>query len=208
MNNINELVKKTIKNLKLNNMNGLFIDKVEDVIPLLNELIEDDSTVGTGDSITLEQLGIFDYLRKRDITFFDKHDESLSKEEKRKIYLSNFDADYFITGTNAVLSNGSIFNIDGNGSRVAPMIYGPKQVIVIVGINKIVESFDDAIQRTRQIAAPMDAIRLNKRTPCIKLNRCVDCRNKDRICNDFVLIAHQFDEKRITVIIVNNTLGY
>ncbi|MNM69788.1 hypothetical protein D3C81_814020 [compost metagenome] len=88
------------------------------------------------------------------------------------------------------------------------MLYGPKQVIIVVGINKIVENLDSAIKRTRQIAAPLDAKRLGKSTPCTKLDRCIDCNHKERICNDFVLITGQFIKNRIKVIVINESLGY
>lgn len=104
--------------------------------------------------------------------------------------------------------DGKLFNIDGNGSRVAPMIYEPRQVIVVVGMNKLVDTVEDAVRRTRQVAAPLDAKRLKKNTPCIKLGRCIDCKHEQRICNDFVLIARQFSKDRIKVIFINGDYGY
>ena len=103
---------------------------------------------------------------------------------------------------------GELFNIDGNGSRVAPIIYGPRQVLAVVGTNKIVETVDDAIIRTRQIAAPMDALRLGKETPCTKLDKCIDCHHSQRICNDFVLITGQFEKQRIKVIFIEGNYGF
>jgi hypothetical protein len=140
--------------------------------------------------------------------FYDKYQPGLSAAQKRAIYLKNFEADSFITGVNAITMDGKLFNIDGNGSRVAPMLYGPRQVIVIAGINKLTGRVDEAITRARQIAAPMDAQRLNKKTPCTKLQRCVDCHHPQRICNDFVLICGQFVQDRIKVILVNGKYGY
>lgn len=104
--------------------------------------------------------------------------------------------------------DGKLLNIDGNGSRVAPMLYGPRQVIVVAGINKLVESAESALIRARQISAPLDAKRLHKDTPCVKLGKCVDCSHPQRICNDFVLIAGQFVKDRIKVILVNGEYGY
>ena len=104
--------------------------------------------------------------------------------------------------------DGKLFNIDGNGSRVAPMLYGPDQVLVVVGTNKLVKDTEEAIKRTRQIAATLDAKRLNKGTPCTTLDRCIDCSHKNRICNDFVLITGQFTEERIKVIFVEGEYGY
>jgi len=101
-----------------------------------------------------------------------------------------------------------LFIIDGNGSRAAPIIYGPKQVIAVVSTNKIVQSVDDAIARTRQVSAPLDAKRLGKETPCTKLDRCIDCHHAQRICNNFVLITGQFEKERIKVIIIEGNYGF
>uniref|UniRef100_UPI0006CFD28D LUD domain-containing protein n=1 Tax=Clostridium sp. NkU-1 TaxID=1095009 RepID=UPI0006CFD28D len=197
-----------IKHLQRNNMAGYLVQDKNELLELLRKLIADGTTVGCGDSVTLEQTGVFEDLRNRDVDFPDKFDPSLTREEKRKIYLRNFSADTFITGANAITMDGKIFNIDGNGSRVAPMLYGPEQVIVVAGANKITKDVEAAIKRTRQIAAPLDAKRLNKSTPCTSLGRCIDCGHRERICNDFVLIAGQFVKDRIKVIIVDEELGY
>lgn len=197
-----------IKNLQRNNMAGFLVQDKKELLDLLRKLIADGTAVGCGDSVTLEQMGVFEDLRKRDVVFLDKFDSAFTREEKREIYLKNFSADTFLTGANAVTMDGKIFNIDGNGSRVAPMLYGPKQVIVVAGVNKITEDVESAVKRARQIAAPLDAKRLNKATPCASLGRCIDCRHKERICNDFVLIAGQFIKDRIKVILVNEELGY
>jgi len=189
-------------------MAAYFVENKTELRKLLSMLIVKGETVGCGDSVTLEETGVFDFLRNGDYIFHDKHKPDLSREEKRKLYIKNFDADTFITGTNAVTVDGKLFNIDGNGSRVAPMIYGPSQVIVVIGVNKITDSVDSAIERTRQIAAPLDAKRLGKSTPCVELGKCVDCAHEQRISNDFVLITGQFVRDRIKVIIVGKKLGY
>lgn len=205
---MDERIKEAINNLQRNNMAGFYIESRQELRSLLSSLLAEGEKIGCGDSITLEETGVFEYLRNGKYIFYDKHQQSLTSEDKRKLYLNNFDADTFITGTNAVTMDGKLFNIDGNGSRVAPMIYGPRQVIVVVGINKLVDTVEDAIQRTRQIAAPLDAKRLNKNTPCVKLGRCIDCKHEQRICNDFVLIARQFSKDRIKVIFINGDYGY
>lgn len=205
---MNSNIEKVILNLKKNNMAGYYVNNRVELLKLLPSLITEGSTVGCGDSVTLDETGVFDFLRKGNYIFLDKFDPSLTREDKRQIYLKNFAADTFITGTNAVTLDGKLFNIDGNGSRVAPILYGPNQVIVVVGINKITDNVDAAIERTRQLAAPLDAKRLCKSTPCTKLNRCIDCKHEQRICNDFVLINGQFIKDRIKVIIINEILGY
>jgi L-lactate utilization protein LutB len=205
---MNDLVQSTIHNLNRNNMAGYHVHSVAQLHEIIKSLIQRGETVGCGDSLTLEQTGIFDFMRCQDYKFLDKHRHGLSYEEKREIYLQNFRADTFLTGINAVTTDGSLFNIDGNGSRVAPILYGPKQVIAVVGTNKIVNSVDEAILRTRQIAAPLDAKRLGKDTPCAKLNKCIDCHHAQRICNDFVLITGQFEKDRIKVILIEGNYGF
>lgn len=203
-----QLISTLINNLNTRNMKGFFVNTQEELLQLLNELIPSGSVVGCGDSVTLEETGVISFLREGDFQFNDKFATNLSKEGKRDLYRNNFSADTFITGTNAITADGQIFNIDGNGSRVAPMLYGPNQVIIVVGINKITEDLNAAIKRARQIAAPLDARRLGKSTPCTSLERCIDCKHKERICNDFVLITGQFIKDRIKVIILDETIGY
>ena len=205
---MNEETQKLIKGLQKRNMAGYSVGDKAELIELIKELIPIGSTVGCGDSVTLEQTGVFDLLRNGDYVFYDKHKPGLTKDEKREIYIKNFSAGTFITGTNAVTQDGKLYNIDGNGSRVAPMIYGPEQVIVVVGKNKIVKNEKSATKRARETAAPLDAKRLNKGTPCAKKGKCVDCSHKQRICNDFVLITGQFAKDRIKVIVVDKKLGY
>ena len=205
---MDERIRKAILNLQKYNIAGLYVENKQELLFLLSTLLIQGERIGCGDSVTLEETGVFEYLRNGRYTFYDKQQKGLTSEEKRKIYLKNFDADTFITGTNAVTMDGKLFNIDGNGSRVAPMIYGPRQVIVVVGTNKLVDTVEDAVRRTRQIAAPLDAKRLNKNTPCVKLGRCIDCKHEERICNDFVLISRQFLKDRIKVIFINGDYGY
>lgn len=205
---IDKRVDRTIESLKKKNMFGMYIEDKNLLFPLLDDLIPNDTIVGVGDSMTLFELGVIDYIRKKDVKFLDKYSDNLKSKDKKEIYRANFSADTFLTGTNAVTEKGELFNIDGNGSRVAPMMYGPDQVIVVVGTNKIVKDLEEAEKRVRQIAAPIDAKRLNKNTPCTKIGFCVDCNHEERICNDFVVITGQFQKDRIKVLIVNDSLGY
>lgn len=205
---IEKQVERTIKNLNSRNMEGYYVNNREQLFQKLKEFIAEGSTVGVGDSMTLFETNIIDFLRDGSFNFLDKYEEKLTKDEKREIYIKNFSADTFICSTNAITESGELYNIDGNGSRVAPMIYGPKQVIIITGINKIVKNLEEAEIRVRQYAAPVDAKRLNKDTPCTKLGYCIDCKSSNRICNDFVIIKGQFIKGRIKVVIVGEVLGY
>lgn len=205
---VEKKVERTIKNINSGNMEGHYIKNREQIIEKLKDLITEGSTVGVGDSMTLFETGVIDFLRSGKFNFLDKYKKGLGSDDKRELYIKNFSADTFICSTNAITENGELYNIDGNGSRVAPMIYGPKQVIIVTGINKIVKNLDEAEIRVRQYAAPIDAKRLNKDTPCTKLGYCVDCKSPSRICNDFVVIKGQFIKGRIKILIVGEELGY
>lgn len=205
---IEKQIERTIKNLNSRNMEGYYVNTREQLFQKIKEFIVEGSTIGVGDSMTLFETKIIDFLRDGSFNFLDKYEEKLTKDEKREIYIKNFSADTFISSTNAITENGELYNIDGNGSRVAPMLYGPKQVIIVAGINKIVKNLEEAEMRVRQYAAPIDAKRLNKDTPCAKLGYCIDCKSPNRICNDFVVIKGQFIKGRIKVIIVGENLGF
>ncbi|ACQ53558.1 lactate utilization protein [Clostridium botulinum] len=205
---IKKQVERTIKNLNNRNMEGYYINNIDQLLEKLKELLPEGSIVGVGDSMTLFETGVIDFLRSENFNFLDKYQDKLTNDEKKDIYIKNFSADTFICSTNAITESGELYNIDGNGSRVAPMIYGPKQVILIVGINKIVKNIEEAEIRVRSYAAPIDAKRLNKDTPCTKLGYCVDCKSPNRICNDFVVIRGQFIKGRIKVLIIGENLGY
>ncbi|WP_238881246.1 lactate utilization protein [Clostridium sp. YIM B02551] len=205
---IEKQVERTINNLNNRNMEGYFVKDRYELINKVKEFISIGSNVGVGDSLTLSETGVLDLLRNGDYNFLDKYKAGLTKADKREIYIKNFGADIFVSSTNAITENGELYNIDGNGSRVAPMLYGPNQVIIVVGINKIVKDIEAAEKRVRQYSAPIDAKRLNKDTPCTKLGYCVDCKSPNRICNDFVIIRGQFNKGRIKVIIVGERLGY
>ncbi len=205
---IDKQIEKTINALEKRNMKGIFVKDEQELLEVLKSLIQENSIVGVGDSVTLLETGVLDFLRKGNYVFLDKYREGITSEEKKQIYIQNFTADTFLCSTNALTEDGELYNIDGNGSRVAPMIYGPKQVIIVAGINKLVRNLEEAERRVRNYAAPLDAKRLNKDTPCTKLGHCVNCKSTNRICNDFVTITGQFVKNRIKVIIVAKTLGY
>ena len=124
------------------------------------------------------------------------------------MFKESFFADAYFTSSNAVTENGELYNVDGNGNRVAAMLYGPEKVIVICGVNKIVKNVEEAIKRNRECAAPINAKRLNKETPCSKVGYCMDCKSKDRICNEYTLIKRQNRKERMHIIFLNENLGY
>lgn len=201
-------INKTIENLKKNNMDAYFVPTKEDALKQVNALVHDGDTVGCGGSMTLFETGIIDYLRGGRFHFLDRYQDGLSRDEVEKIFRDSFFADDYFVSTNAVTEDGELYNVDGNGNRVAAMIYGPKNVIVIAGYNKLVKDREAAIERVRNIAAPANAARLNCATPCAKTGECMDCKGDARICCSYVFLAKQRVKGRIKVILVGEALGY
>jgi hypothetical protein len=201
-------VARTMEALKKNNMDAYHVGDQEALHKLLNELIQANETVSFGGSMTLFETKTLDWLRGKEYTLLDRYKEGLSPDDIQKIYRDTFYADTYVTSTNAVTEDGQLYNVDGNGNRVAAMIFGPKQVIVIAGTNKIVKDHDEAIERNRRIAAPANTKRLSRQTPCLKLGYCTDCNSPDRICNAFVTISKQGTKDRIKVIFVDGQYGY
>ena len=173
----------------------------------LDNLIEENQTVGVGGSMTLFETGVIDYLRKKPIRFLDRYQEGLSTDQIENIFHQSLLADVYLTSSNAIDRNGNLYNIDGRGNRVAAMIYGPKKVVVIVGMNKIFDDELSAIQHIKNMSCPANALRLHKNTPCVQVGKCVDCQSDDRICSAYVKIARQ-PLGRMTVLVINEELGY
>ena len=191
-----------------NNYVPHYIPDSKSLLTLLETLIPKDSQVAVGGSMTLFETGVIDLLRTLPVTFYDRYAEGLTPEGLREIYLKSFDTDIYFTSTNALTLDGCLFNVDGNGNRVAAMLYGPKKVFVILGINKVVADLDAAILRNKTIAAPANAHRLNRKTPCALTGICSDCKSPDRVCSDYVLMKHQAKSDRIHVFLVGEALGF
>ena len=198
----------TLENLRKNRMEGYFVKDRTELLALLEQLIPDGSRVGFGGSTTLEQLGVIQTLRDRPVSLIDLFQEGVSPAQRKSLLRECFTADCLLTSSNAITEQGELYNIDGNGNRVAAMIYGPESVIVVAGVNKIVPSLEDAQKRLEQIAAPANAIRLNKDAPCAKLGHCVHCRAPQRICSFYVLTGWQQNKGRIKVVLVDDCLGF
>ena len=201
-------INRTIEALKKNNMNGYYAKNRDEVIELIKGIVKEGSKVAVGGSETLSELGILEHLRSGRYDFLDRYKEGLTREEVTNIFKQSFLADAYLSSCNAITENGELYNVDGNGNRVAAMLYGPDKVIVICGINKIVKDVDEAIKRNREISAPMNAKRLNKKTPCTKVGYCMNCNSPERICNEYTLIKKQRSSERMYVIFLNENLGY
>jgi len=200
--------KEMIKAFERNNMTMMFVKDKKELMTYLKSILVNQKSVAVGGSMTLDQLGVIDLIRESDVNFIDRYEEGIDGEELKKRLRAGLSADIFLTSTNALTTDGCLYNIDGTGNRVAAMIYGPEEVIVIAGLNKICESETEAIERIKNIAAPANAIRLNRQTPCRYKGKCQDCLSEERICCSYVKLAYQRIPNRIKVIMIEDHLGY
>lgn len=211
-------IEKTMANLEKNNMKPYYVETKEEVAPLVKTLLNKGETVANGGSETLKECGIFeDILESGDYAFADRR--GLEGEDIRQAYIKAYASDTYFCSSNAVTENGELYNVDGNSNRVSCIVYGPKQVIIIVGKNKIVKDINEAVERVKKHAAPPNCVRLSCGTPCAKTGECISlsqddstlcdgCQSERRICCNYVVSAHQRHKDRIKVIIVNENLGY
>jgi len=201
------LAREVIESLENNNMTGLYVKTGEEARERVLSLIPPGSKVGYGGSLSLDQVGVKDVLRAGNYHLIDRHKPQLTGEQKYNLRKESLLADVFLMSTNAVTMDGKLVNIDGIGSRVAALIFGPSKVIVVAGINKVVPDVEAARRRIKDYVAPIHARHLGLPLPCAETGKCVDCRDALRFCNAVVTIEHQYEKDRITVIIVGEDLG-
>ncbi|HOK87335.1 MAG TPA: lactate utilization protein [Fervidobacterium sp.] len=194
------------KKMKMRGFEAHVIDTNEKLISKLSEVIPEDSVVTTGGSVTLTETGIIDFLKSGKFQFLDRN-AAANTEEKRMIELKAFDSEYYLCSANAITEDGRLVFLDGTGNRTAAVIYGPKNVIIVASINKIVRDIEDARDRLRYIS-PMNCRRLDLKTPCVETGECMDCSNRERICNYFVVVESSYRAPgRIKVLLTTFELG-
>lgn len=171
------------------------------------ELIPEGALIGLGGSMTIDQLGLLDELRSPRYRLIDRY-AAKDWEETMSRYREALQAELFLTGVNAITRAGELVFIDCSGNRVAASIFGPRKVLIIAGVNKVVENLDEAFARLRRIA-PLNCRRLGHKTPCAESGRCEDCMGSARMCNYTGIIHHGFKETgRIEIILVAEDLGF
>jgi L-lactate utilization protein LutB len=197
--------------LEKNNFNAFIAQTPEDARQIVLERILpglDIQSVSWGDSVTLYETGILQYFKKKSgIRFIETFSKKISREQSMARRREAILTDLFFTGTNAVIESGMLVNLDMIGNRVGGITFGPKHVVIAVGRNKIVPDLEAAMQRIKNFAAPANAIRHGKKTPCAKTSVCMDCSSPERICNIWTIHEKSHPQGRIKVILINQDLG-
>ncbi|MCR5546077.1 MAG: lactate utilization protein [Lachnospiraceae bacterium] len=188
------LAQKTIKGLESRNMKGYYAKTKEEALNIALDLIPKKSKITMGGGMSVAETGLTEALEKGDYDF----------EPRTNAY----EADVFLGSTNAMTDDGVLVNIDGNSNRVSAYAYGPKKLVLIVGMNKVCGDVDGAMKRARNVAAPINAQRFGLSTPCAKTGACSNCKSPDTICCQFLVTRYSRHEDRIHVILVNDNLGF
>ena len=201
----NELLAQTvIKGLKSRNMTGYYAASKEEAKEIALSLIPEGSSVTMGGGMSVHEIGLVDTIKKGNYNFIDRD----AYEDKRAAMLAAYDADVFLSSSNAITQDGILVNIDGNANRVSAIAQGPKKVVMIVGMNKVCDDWDGAMKRARNVAAPINTQRFGLNTPCTKTGTCMDCKSPDTICCQFLITRFSRHAGRIHVILVNDNLGF
>lgn len=202
-----KLAEKVIKSLEKRNMNGYFCKTSGEAVEKALEIIKEGSSVTWGGGMTLRDMGLSAKLHEGNYDVTDR-DLCKSPEELEAAMRKAFTLDWYISGVNGISEDGQIVNVDGKGNRVAAITFGPKQVLFVVGLNKVSKDLDSAIKRARGTAAPINNFRFDTKTPCHVDGICHDCTSVESICNYVHVIRNSNNPSKYHVILIDEFLGY
>ena len=195
-----------VKNLHSRHFDAYYCETAQQALAKALELIPEGSTGGWGGAMSAEQIGLIDALRAGNYVTFDR-DKAPTPAEREKAMKQCLMADVFVAGANALSIDGQMVSIDGNGNRVAALVYGPDSVVIVAGMNKVVDSLEDAVRRARTVAAPSNKQRFAVQTPCEVTGTCADCKSDGCICNQILITRNCKPAGRIKFVIVGEELG-
>ncbi len=198
------LAKKVIQNMQARFMDAYYCENKQEALKKALELIEEGSTVSWGGTATAKEIGLQQALKEGNYNVLDRENAKEGQDVAREAFF----ADYYIMSSNAICDDGQLINIDGNGNRCAALIFGPKNVIVIAGMNKVVQGYENALNRARTVAAPINVQRFGKATGCLNTGVCADCKTPECICCNIVTTRISRPAGKIKVILVNEDLGF
>lgn len=215
-----ERIENVIAALRKNNMQGIYVPCINDIVETVKDLIFEGAVITAGGSVSLKESGVWDLINSDSYNFIDRNREGITPEERQDVFRQVIGSDFYFCSTNALTENGELINVDGFANRISAIAFGPKKVIMVVGANKIVKDLDEGFLRVKKIAAPKNCVRLGIESPCAKLGHCVSllnrenpsitdgCDNPRRICANYLVSGRQQVKNRITVIICGESMGY
>ena len=203
-----KLGEKCVSTLKKNGFDAHFYSSGEEAKKGVIDMISGYETFGVGGSDTVRSLGIVDELSSMGKTVYDHWQKDLSNEESMNYRLNQGRSDCFLCSANAISATGEVVNVDGVGNRTSGMGFGPKKVIVVAGMNKVRPDLDSALKRVWEVAGPMRAKSLNMETPCAETGVCSDCNAPQRICRVTTILHRKPMLTDVSVVLVNQNLGF
>ena len=213
-------IEKTVQALEKNHMTVVYAPTKEEAKEEVRKLLFQGATITAGGSVSLKESGVWDLISSPDYRFYDRTKAGISEEERQETFRQAIGCDFFFCSSNAVTENGELINVDGAANRVSAICFGPKKVVMVVGVNKIVKDIEEGFLRIKKIAAPKNTVRLGLNTPCAKTGQCVSllqsdcpsmtdgCRSEQRICRQYLVSAEQKQGGRIHIILCGESLGY
>lgn len=201
------LAQRVVKALKDRNMDAYYVFSQEEALRQALDLIPEGSSISWGGSMSIGEIGLKDAVCQGNYQVYNR-DQAKTDEERDAIELEAYRCDFFLTSSNAVTEDGLLVNIDGHANRISAIAHGPKNVLMIVGMNKVVKDVDAAVKRARHEASPINAQRFDLNTTCCKTGACFDCKSPDTICCQMLITRYSGIAGRIKVILVNDALGF
>ena len=205
--NYENLAATVIKNLEKRQIEGYYAPDKNAATELLRSMIPEGSTIGYGGSVSLSEIGVLIALDTPSYKLI-KREEAKTEEDTERIFREILFADFFLMSSNAITVDGELVNVDGRGNRIAFLAYGPKNVILVCGMNKITADVDSAVKRIKTLAAPMNAVRLSRNTPCAITGVCGDCQSPDCICANTIITRRSHIKGRVKVLLIGEELGF
>ena len=195
-----------VKNLKSRHFDAYFCANKEEALAKALELIPEGATVSWGGAMSAQQIGLMDAVNNGPYNTIDR-DTAKTPEERDQAAKDAMFCDVYLTGANGLSLDGQMVNIDGTGNRVAAIVYGPKSIIVVAGMNKVEDTLEAAVNRARTVAAPMNNQRFDNNNPCSVTASCANCKSLTCICNQILITRHCRPAGRIKFILVGEDLG-
>lgn len=201
------LSETVIKKFKPRNFEGYYCESSAEALKLALSFIPKKTSITHGGSETIKEIGLLDAIKNGDYAYLDRS-QAKTPQAQREYFSKGMLCHTFLMSSNAITLAGELVNVDGYSNRVSMLCHGPEQVIIIAGMNKIVENVDAGIYRAQNVAAPINAIRLNRKTPCYDTGQCAQCHAEGCMCCNTVITRHCGTPGRIKIILVGESLGY
>ena len=203
-----KIAEKAVKSLEKHFFSAVYVEDASGAIDEIMKFVNPGEVVGVGGSSTVRDIGVLEKIGEAGCNILDHWKPDLTAEEIHNIRIGQLTCDLFLTSSNAISLDGKIINTDGIGNRVCAMTFGPGQVIIVAGINKLVKDADAGVKRIREVAGPLRAASLNAETPCTETGVCADCNHPQRICRATVILDYCPAQTKIHVVIVGKDFGF